>query len=122
MYQWTQIQRRDGPHGGGPGGRRRGGRHPHHGGPEVDYVKDWHTTQINSATFHEPFGHENPHDMPYIEKITTGDKVKYGGYILSESQKNLLNNKVPLAYTKEMVEKGVSATSGLLKSLGYEDL
>ncbi len=57
--------------------------------------------------------------MPFKDKISLGDTITFGGYYLSDSQKNKLNNKLPVTYTKDILDRATSASKAKLQSLNY---
>jgi len=55
------------------------------------YSQAWSPQLIQSSSFKERTGHENPHDMPIKTQTRTAKKVTLGAFTLSEAQVDLLN-------------------------------
>lgn len=95
MYQWKEEQRSE--------KRKKLG-----GGEETvttyTYTKDWSSDPIESSSFQEPGGHENPGAFPIEGNTVVADPVYVGVFTLSSEQVDQLSEGQSLAMTEDMVE------------------
>ncbi|MES1241900.1 MAG: TMEM43 family protein [Acidobacteriota bacterium] len=90
MYQWVEEEKSE--------TRKKLG-----GGEETvttyTYSKEWKGEPVNSSSFHESSGHENPGAFPIDSVTFTADPVRAGAFTLSEEQLGHLNDAkdLPLA-------------------------
>jgi len=66
-----------------------------------DYGKTWSSTFIDSSSFREPQGHENPRDMPYRTVEQRAPQVLLGAFRLSPSLVAAIDDYQPQAMTGE---------------------
>lgn len=73
MYQWVEQQQKT--------RRKKIG-----GGEETvttyNYVMQWHPSLLNSASFKEPNGHQNPAQMPYAKYANSASNVHLDKFII----------------------------------------
>jgi len=62
-----------------------------------NYSTGWSEKLIDSSTFKQAGGHENPRTMPVSAQNWTAKKVTLGGFTLADSQVAMLNKKEPIA-------------------------
>ena len=48
------------------------------------YVKEWRNSPVNSASFKQTSGHENPTELPFKNKASYGEGVKLGAFDFGE--------------------------------------
>ena len=48
------------------------------------YTKQWKSEVVNSDTFEEPNGHQNPGSLPYQPNIITASPIDVGSFVLSQ--------------------------------------
>jgi hypothetical protein len=95
MYQWKEEEKSE--------KRKKLG-----GGEETvttyTYQKDWSNDPIESSSFQEPGGHENPGAFPIQENTVVADPVQVGAFTLSSAQVDQLTDGQPLGVTEAMLE------------------
>jgi hypothetical protein len=79
------------------------------------YNKKWSATPINSASFHEAAGHENPVGIPYASQDWSAGKVTVGAFTLSGSLVGQITNFEPLPVTSEATQHLPAELNGKLK-------
>jgi hypothetical protein len=90
MYQWVEEEKSE--------TRKKLG-----GGEETvttyTYKKDWKGEPVDSSSFHETSGHENPGAFPIPSQTFVADPVRVGAFTMSEEQLGKLNDAkdLPLA-------------------------
>jgi hypothetical protein len=90
MYQWVEEKKSE--------TRKKLG-----GGEETvttyDYKKEWKGEPIDSSSFQETAGHDNPGAFPIDSMTFTADPVRVGAFTMSEEQLGHLNDAkdLPLA-------------------------
>ncbi|HBL31460.1 MAG TPA: hypothetical protein DD490_31940 [Acidobacteria bacterium] len=94
MYQWKESQSSE--------TRKKLG-----GGEETvttyTYAKTWDSDVIDSSSFQEPAGHENPGDFPLPGNTVVAEAVQVGAFTLSDEQVEQLTNGQPLPVTEAML-------------------
>ncbi len=87
MYQWVEEKRSE--------TRKKLG-----GGEETvttyDYKKEWKDEPVDSSSFQESSGHDNPGAFPIESMTFTADPVRVGAFNLSEEQLGHLNDAADL--------------------------
>ncbi|MFL6200123.1 MAG: TMEM43 family protein [Thermoanaerobaculia bacterium] len=105
MYQWVEEKRSE--------TRKKLG-----GGEETvttyTYKKDWSTSPVDSSSFQEPAGHENPGDFPLPSATFVADPVRLGAFTLSEEQLGQLNEATDLPVDAAAAE---SLPEGLMEGV-----
>lgn len=95
MYQWEEEERSE--------KKKKLG-----GGEETvttyTYSKGWSDDAIDSASFQEPGGHENPGAFPIEANTVVADPVHVGAFTLSSEQVDQISDGQPLRVTEAMVE------------------
>lgn len=95
MYQWEEEEKSE--------KKKKLG-----GGEETvttyTYRKDWSHDPIDSSSFQEPGGHENPGSFPIQASTVVADPVHVGAFTLSSEQVDQLSEGKPLAVTEAMLE------------------
>ncbi len=95
MYQWKEEEKSE--------KKKKLG-----GGEETvttyTYSKDWSTDTLDSSSFHESDGHENPGSFPVQANTVVADPVKVGAFTLSAEQVGQLNEGEALPVTEAMLE------------------
>ena len=82
------------------------------------YSKVWSDKHINSNTFKQVQGHENPALIPFSSKLFQADNVKVGTFLLSSNFINQLDHFQPVTITTDMLEQ---ASVGLRQKLQIYD-
>lgn len=95
MYQWKEEEKSE--------KKKKLG-----GGEETvttyTYQKDWSNDPIDSSSFQESAGHENPGSFPIQANTVVADPVHVGAFTLSSEQVDQLSEGKPLAVTEAMLE------------------
>jgi hypothetical protein len=95
MYQWKQEEKSE--------TKKKLG-----GGEETvttyTYEKAWSSDAIDSSSFQESSGHENPGGFPVEANTVVADPVKAGAFTLSSEQIDQLNDGQSLPVTDAMLE------------------
>ena len=60
--------------------------------------------------------------MPYSDNTKIAEHIRFGGFELADTQKRMLNNRVPVTYSKDVVDRAQTAAASHLKSLDYDTL
>ncbi len=90
MFQWIEEKRSE--------TRKKLG-----GGEETvttyEYKKDWSDEPVDSSSFQEPGGHENPNGFPLPPEGFVADPVRVGAFVMSDEQIGKLSGEqdLPLA-------------------------
>lgn len=88
MYQWRELEE-------SKTDKKLGG------GTETtttySYARSWSPTHIDSSSFKEPEGHENPASFPYPARKVSAQKVTVGAFRLSPSMIRSMSRSEPLA-------------------------
>jgi hypothetical protein len=94
MYQWKEEEKSE--------KKKKLG-----GGEETvttyTYAKDWSSDPIDSSSFQESGGHENPGSFPIEGSTVVADPVRAGAFTLSSEQVDQLSHGQSLAVTDAMV-------------------
>ena len=94
MYQWEEEEKSE--------KRKKLG-----GGEETvttyTYQKGWSNDPIDSSSFQEPGGHENPGSFPVQANTVVADPVHVGAFTLSADQVDQISEGKPLAVTEAML-------------------
>lgn len=69
------------------------------------YEKAWSSDVIDSSSFQQSGGHENPGAFPVQENTVVADPVHVGAFTLSDEQLGQLNNGQDLPVTEAMLEQ-----------------
>lgn len=105
MYQWIEEEKSE--------TRKKLG-----GGEETvttyTYKKDWSTSPVDSSSFKEPAGHENPGEFPLPSATFVADPVRLGAFTLSEEQLGQLNEATDLPVDAAAAE---SLPEGLMEGV-----
>ncbi|TNV79109.1 hypothetical protein FGO68_gene10230 [Halteria grandinella] len=104
MYQWVESQQTE------------------NNQTEYFYTRKWVSHLVSSDGHREQMLHQNPDTMPYSDASFIGDKVEFGGYVLSSSQIELLENRTSVILSKEEFSRAQSATQSYLEGCQYEKL
>lgn len=95
MYQWKEEEKSE--------KKKKLG-----GGEETvttyTYQKDWSNDPIDSSSFQETDGHENPGSFPIQANTVVADPVHAGAFTLSSEQLDQLSDGQPLGVTDAMLE------------------
>jgi hypothetical protein len=106
MYQWKQTEKSE--------KRKKLG-----GGEETvttyTYAKDWSTDAIDSSSFQEPGGHQNPGSFPLEANTVVADPVNVGAFTLSAEQVDKLDEGKDLPVTQAMLEEVPEPLSSQVK-------
>ncbi|HYU33683.1 MAG TPA: TMEM43 family protein [Thermoanaerobaculia bacterium] len=96
MYQWKQQEKSE--------KRKKLG-----GGEETvttyTYSKDWSSEPIDSSSFQESNGHQNPGSFPVEASTEVADPVEVGAFTLSTEQVDQLNDGKDLPVTEAMLQE-----------------
>jgi hypothetical protein len=96
MYQWKENEKTE--------KRKKLG-----GGEETvttyTYEKNWSHDPIESSSFHESSGHENPGSFPIQANTVVADPVHVGAFTLSNEQLDQLSDGKPLGVTEAMLQE-----------------
>ncbi len=90
MFQWVEEKRSE--------TRKKLG-----GGEETvttyEYKKEWNDEPVDSSSFQEPGGHENPSGFPLSPEGFVADPVRVGAFLMSDEQIGMLTDTqdLPLA-------------------------
>jgi len=94
MYQWKEEEKSE--------KKKKLG-----GGEETvttyTYSKNWSSDALDSSSFQEPGGHENPGSFPIQASTVVADPVEVGAFTLSAEQVGQLNEGEPLPVTEAML-------------------
>lgn len=94
MYQWEEAEKSE--------KKKKLG-----GGEETvttyTYSKGWSDDAIDSSSFQEPGGHENPGSFPIEANTVVADPVHVGAFTLSSAQVDQISDGKPLGVTEDMV-------------------
>ena len=101
MYQWVEQ-------------RHNGNNNQHH----YTYSKEWKPHHVSSHGFHQSH-HDNPSEMPFTSKTLKAKNVKFGGYVLSESQIDRLNKQTQVKISEDMLAKANNTVAKILKGQRY---
>lgn len=92
MYQWTEESKSE--------TRKKLG-----GGEETvttyTYSRQWKEGLVDSSSFHETSGHENPTELPVESESFTADPVRLGAFTLAQDQIDRLSTKHDVPVTAE---------------------
>lgn len=113
MYQWVEEKKSE--------TRKKLG-----GGEETvttyEYTKEWKDEPVDSSSFQETSGHENPGGFPIESMTFTADPVRAGAFTLSEEQLGHLNDAkdLPLADDAELtIPESIQANARIDKGVIY---
>lgn len=105
MYQWIEEKKSE--------TRKKLG-----GGEETvttyTYKKDWSASPVDSSSFQETAGHENPGDFPLPSATFVADPVRLGAFTLSEEQLSQLDEATDLPLDAAAAE---SLPEGLMEGV-----
>jgi hypothetical protein len=90
MYQWKENEKKETKKKTGGGTTTT---------TTYSYEKKWAEGIINSGSFHDKAGHENPTSMPYKSETFKASKVTLGAFTLDSSQVSQINNFQALSVT-----------------------
>jgi Transmembrane protein 43 len=106
MFQWKENERSE--------KRKKLG-----GGEETvttyTYEKTWSDDAIDSASFQESDGHQNPGSFPIEANTVVADPVNVGAFTLSSEQVDQLTDGQPLPVTEEMLQAAPEPMNAELK-------
>jgi len=112
MYQWfEEADVRESPPSSAGGG---GGPDDHtHTETTYSYAMDWFDKPIDSLSFQNSMGHDNPQVWPVNSSLTVSSRVKIGNFLLGGELKDKFNRFTPFTSDERPQNPNIKMHAGL---------